>query len=329
MDSSAKRKGPPGGGSDGRQLKQRKARKWITTHHKAKLAALKAKGNSLEIGGMGFWVTCQRGQEAKALAEIVSLSEEYGEKVYGIKPQEVSIDSDEEGDIEASIQKEIDSIKPSNKAQSEQSVFDPVRLNLDCLIFIKTKPPVEPCQFVRRICNDAKLVGDRSHRKSRFLNRLTPITFMGKATESGVEEVARKVLPDHFQLAGAEEKKPVDGEPSYAIRFSSRANTNLKRDDVIKQVATLIGSRYKVNLSKPDKVILIEIFQTFCGMSVVPGDWDALKKYNIRELYEAASKQRESAIPAATEPKPASQPEPAAETGPVEIHDSGTTPVPS
>lgn len=93
----------------------------------------------------------------------------------------------------------------------------------------------------------------------------------------------------------------------YCIRLSSRAHSTLKRDDIIKQVAGLIGPRHKVNLTSPDKVILIEIFQvcssfacrfqrgsqqrqTFSGMSVVDGDWDSLKRYNIRELYETATR---------------------------------------
>ena len=30
--------------------------------------------------------------------------------------------------------------------------------------------------------------------------------------------------------------------------------------------------------------------QTFCGMSVVDGDWEAMKRFNVWELYEAALK---------------------------------------
>jgi tRNA acetyltransferase TAN1 len=30
--------------------------------------------------------------------------------------------------------------------------------------------------------------------------------------------------------------------------------------------------------------------QTVCGMSVVDGDWDDLKRYNLAELYTATSK---------------------------------------
>lgn len=39
----------------------------------------------------------------------------------------------------------------------------------------------------------------------------------------------------------------------------------LKRDDVIKKIAGLIGPHHKVNLTAPDKVILVEVFQV-CGL---------------------------------------------------------------
>ncbi|KAI0121644.1 hypothetical protein BJ170DRAFT_130511 [Xylariales sp. AK1849] len=296
MDNPSKRKDPPGGDSRGPPVKKSKeggAGKWLTPHHKSKLEALRTRGRTLEAGDMGFWITCQRTKEARALDEVVSLCDEYGEKLYGIKPEAVGEGSDEDGgDIESSIQKEIDSMQPSSQTRRGDSVFDPMRMSMDCLLFMRTKPPVEPRELIRSICEDARLVGDKKQRKSRFINRFTPITHMGKATEHGVEEVAKTVLAEHFQLAGVDDK-PLDGRDggySYAIRFSARAHNALKRDDVIKQVANLIGPRHKVNLSSPDKVILIEIYQTLCGISVVDGDWDALKRYNLNELYVAASK---------------------------------------
>lgn len=88
----------------------------------------------------------------------------------------------------------------------------------------------------------------------------------------------------------------------------------MSRDVIIKKVAGLIDSeRHKVSLEKPDKVILIEVYQVSlpsidsqrqrgpanrneqnaCGMSVVDGDyWDDLRKYNLTELYGLANKER-------------------------------------
>jgi tRNA acetyltransferase TAN1 len=93
--------------------------------------------------------------------------------------------------------------------------------------------------------------------------------------------------------------------PQYAIRPTIRHHSTLKRDMVINQVAALINNeRHKVDLKKPDKVILIDIFRVrllhdclhlrdiltrskkaTCGMSVVDGDWEQLRKYNLSELY--------------------------------------------
>jgi tRNA acetyltransferase TAN1 len=46
----------------------------MTPSHKAKLAAVK--GRSLEVGDMGFWVTCQRQKEMRAADEVLSMCDE-------------------------------------------------------------------------------------------------------------------------------------------------------------------------------------------------------------------------------------------------------------
>jgi len=53
-------------------------------------------------------------------------------------------------------------------------------------------------------------------------------------------------------------------------------------------------SHHKVNLTKPDKVILVEIYQSVCGMSVVDGDWETLKRFNLAELNKLAPKSEAS-----------------------------------
>jgi tRNA acetyltransferase TAN1 len=117
------------------------------------------------------------------------------------------------------VQKELDSMKKSaGRSRKEDAAFGPMRLGLDCLLFMRTKPPVEPVEFSRRICEDAKLVSDRGQRKSRFINRFIPIKGMGKATDNGVEEVARAVLVEHFQLAGFDETPLDKGDKDHSVR---------------------------------------------------------------------------------------------------------------
>ena len=69
-------------------------------------------------------------------------------------------------------------------------------LTVASVIFFKTRAPVEPVSFVRRICEDA--AKHNAPKRTRFCNRLTPMTLMGKATEEGLEKTAKEVLAAQF-----------------------------------------------------------------------------------------------------------------------------------
>lgn len=302
---------------------------------------------------------------------------QYAEIMYGVKQDADEVEQSGEEDIEVAVQRELDSIK-AERGDSATRLFTPVKLNVDCLLFVKTKPPVEPVAFVKRICEDAS---GSKNMKSRYVNRLTPVAESGKATEQGLLGVARKVLSPWFDLSGKkvgsepttaephksdEESKSAAEQPAegsdeaskdgegpgdksagdpvqdvggvevaqsysvralklrvpfscslqkqFAIRPSVRSNSALKRDIVINQIAALINNeRHKVNLKAPDKVILVDVYQVtlqklepgpylllrvglltetqnVCGMSVVDGDWEDLKRYNLSELYTLGSK---------------------------------------
>ncbi|KAI0799294.1 hypothetical protein GGR55DRAFT_669659 [Xylaria sp. FL0064] len=293
METSGKRK-HDASGAQGSSLKRSKAGnqgKWMTPSHKAKMEAIK--GRTLEVGDMGFWVTCQRHKEMRAADEILSMCEEYGQRLFGVSCDVADDDEAAEGqepeDIEAAIEKEIASMKSAKKP--DDAPFELLKMSVDCVLFVRTRAPVDPLVLVHDICKDAAAAKDRSLWRSRFINKLTPIALTGKATEKGVEDVARQVLSGHFQLAEGEtaEDDGGNGACSYAIRPTIRAHTTLKRTEVIDKVANMISKRHKVDLKNPDKVIIIEIFQTICGMSVVGQDWETLKRYNIHELYSAAA----------------------------------------
>lgn len=123
-------------------------------------------------------------------------------------------DGDEEGDgedeidIEAAIQKEVAALKakPStagSEGGDNANRMTPVKMNVDCLLFVKTQSPVDPVAFVRRICEDAKRCGELPGlMRCRYVNRLTPVSVMGKATEGGLVEVAKEALGAWFDLSG-------------------------------------------------------------------------------------------------------------------------------
>ncbi|OIW26548.1 hypothetical protein CONLIGDRAFT_634815 [Coniochaeta ligniaria NRRL 30616] len=328
MPSSTKRKEAPTGNSGGQGKRNKRGgndNKWKTSHQQTKEGLLEG---IVSPGEMGIWVSCARSQEGKAAREVVAMFEEYAEILYGVKQpgEEDAANDDEEEDIEASVKRELDAMKATGKeAKAAGRIFTPVKMNVACLLFVRTRSPIEPVEFVKRICQDAKSGEQRT--RSRYVNRLVPMTAVGKATEPGLLELARKVLGDVFDLSGkragddattgakqekvdttetgsSEAKNADDAEVksdgpeahrpcSFAIRPSIRNNNTLKRDVIINQVAGLINNQqHKVDLEKPDKVILVEVYQNAVGMSIVDGDyWNELKKYNLTELYSQANNQ--------------------------------------
>lgn len=78
----------------------------------------------------------------------------------------------------------------------------------------------------------------------------------------------------------------------FAIRPNIRNhNSILTRDTVIKLVAQAVGPEHKVDLKEYELLILVDIYQNICGMSVVGSDFDTtMKRYNLEELSNAAAK---------------------------------------
>jgi tRNA acetyltransferase TAN1 len=101
--------------------------------------------------------------------------------------------------------------------------FSAVSIDLPCVIFFKVRPPIDPVDFVYRICKE--IVSTPGIRRMRYINRLSPITTTAKATEKGLKEVGKTVLGQHFQLAGEEEK----GEPQPASSVSEYPSSEYTR----------------------------------------------------------------------------------------------------
>jgi len=65
-----------------------------------------------------------------------------------------------------------------------------------------------------------------------------------------------------------------------------RNHNTVTRDDVIKSIAKCVPDGHKVDLTDPQLFILVEIFKSVCGMSVVR-DYYRLKKFNVLEVCQA------------------------------------------
>lgn len=76
----------------------------------------------------------------------------------------------------------------------------PVRSGIECVFFMRLRAPAQPTELVRRICADALACKDIMKRKCKYLNRMTPVTKIDKASEQGIQRVARSELAAWFDL---------------------------------------------------------------------------------------------------------------------------------
>lgn len=197
------------------------------------------------------------GKEGKSTAELRDLFEDYAKKLYG-SPEELAdrADSNEdtEVDIEAKIKKEVQGMK--SKGMTKEALFQSVKVDVQCVLFFKTRPPIEPVSFIHTICKEA---AQGALQRVRFVKRLSPMTMMGKATEDGLTKVAGAVLGPVFY--GGE-----DGL-RFAIRPTRRNHNVMKRDDIINQIARAVGRGHKVDLKGYDHLILVDIYKVNCVCS--------------------------------------------------------------
>ena len=249
MDQSKKRKFEASNGDRA----QKKSKQWRVP----KKGQSNYVAPSIEPGESGIWVTCEMGKEGKSTAELRDLFEEYAKKLYG-SPEEQSDGEDgnegAEADIEAEIKKEVQGM--NFKATKKEALFQSVKMDIQCVLFFKTRPPIEPVSFVHTICRDA---AQGATQRARFIKRLSPMTMMGKATEDGLAKVADAVLGPVFH-------NDEDGL-KFAIRPTRRNHNVMKRDDIIKQIARAVGRGHKVDLKKYDRLILVDVYRVGCVCS--------------------------------------------------------------
>lgn len=208
---------------------------------------------SIEPGDSGIWATCEMGKEGRSTAELRDLFEEYAKKLYGSPEEqadggESNEDAEAEADIEAEIKKEVQGMRST--VTKKEALFQSVKMDLQCVLFFKTRPPIEPVSFVHTICKDAAEGGTQ---RVRFVKRLSPMSMMGKATEDGLAKVADAVLRPLFH--GDKDSL------KFAIRPTRRNHNVMKRDDIIKQIARAVGGDHKVDLKGYDRLILVDVYR--------------------------------------------------------------------
>ncbi|XP_048080615.1 THUMP domain-containing protein 1 isoform X2 [Ursus arctos] len=77
---------------------------------------------------------------------------------------------------------------------------------------------------------------------------------------------------------------------TFQIVYKSRNNSHMNREEVIKELAGIVGSlnsENKVDLTNPQYTVVVEIIKAVCCLSVVK-DYMLFRKYNLQEVVKSA-----------------------------------------
>lgn len=192
------------------------------------------------------------------------------EQDIGTKQKEQSVDST---DVTKALQEELEGIR-----DPEQKLFTRVDGGVNGSVFLRVnRSEVDTEKVVKCALQDARASGSPN---SRHCIRIMPIHTTCYAKPEDAAKEAIEVVKKRFPSIGGQ-----DSPVTYAISFKARLNTNAHRDAFITEIAKAIDEyepRYKVNLTKPDVTLIVEILKTSCCIGTFRHFYQ-LAKMNLRE----------------------------------------------
>ncbi|KAK7679820.1 hypothetical protein QCA50_017146 [Cerrena zonata] len=152
-------------------------------------------GGFLDPNTSGIYATCVRGKEQQCRKELMNIFSDKIEQLYDLDQykDEQSDGEEKELSIEDQIKKELNDMKQTNESNKE--FLKPIEMGCECVVFIKTRKPVQPEELVEKICEDCV---ESKEKTSRYTLKLTPITYSVSPTIEEVKKLAAKVLAPHF-----------------------------------------------------------------------------------------------------------------------------------
>ncbi|CAM9667840.1 unnamed protein product [Heterosigma akashiwo] len=196
----------------------------------------------------------------------------------------------------------MDELLAQEKAKlMEGEKFTPLDTGVQGVILIKVNDEcMDPRELVSSSMKKAKETGELD---SRWVHRMIPFQITTYPSIENIKEYGEPLVKQYLSgkaIPPAEEEEkatsPVNGEgiqdthPSQQLRwgvaFKKRNNSSFPKMDAINAIAEMVGPDHKVDLgTKQDFTIILEVFRSVCGMSIVE-DYNELAKYNLRSLAE-------------------------------------------
>lgn len=226
----------------------------------------------------GVYATCNRGKELQCRKELMNLFTEKAETFYNLNDREVSGHEhlNKELSVEEKIELELSNLQKHQGGKQE--ILSPISLGCECLVFIKTRNPIQPESFVEKICKE---LADQATKNTRYTQKLVPVTYSVSPKVDEIKKMAKRVLGPHFHA------EPYQSPLKFAINVSKRNFNAMSSQEIIRIIAECVGKKHghSVDLKNYDKLILVECYKSNIGMSVV-NDYDKLMKFNLQKIFD-------------------------------------------
>lgn len=183
----------------------------------------------------------------------------------------------EEKSVDKLIEDELEELKDKSKRR-----FNYLDSGCNGVVFVQMRKRDEdptPKEIAQRMITSA---AETKRHMARFILRILPIEVSCYASE---EEISRAIKPLIDQYFPKETKTPY----KFAVLCEARANSGFEKMKIINVVAKSVPEPHKVDLTNPERTIVVQIAKTVCCIGVVE-KYKELAKYNLRQL-TSSSKQ--------------------------------------
>ena len=242
---------------------------------------------TIPYDAMGYIVTSDAGRERYSWRDTVRNLNDTYESIFpeeaaaaaAARSEKVADDSKDASDklaAELAELKESGGDEAADFARAER--FKHVNLDLKACVFVRMKWRLPGRSIPPSWCRMLTNTRDKGEPVSRHTLRIVPVEKVCFAAVEDVVKAAKPLIDEAFP-ADCEEGK----EKTFAVVFNSRANSTLRRSELVPEIANLVPEPHKVELSKPQLVVLVEAVKGVATVAVVK-DYYGLLKYNQRLL---------------------------------------------
>ncbi|KAG1744043.1 uncharacterized protein EDB91DRAFT_1236597 [Suillus paluster] len=232
------------------------------------------------IEGPGIWATCVKGKEKGTVGELYDLLESLAADMWPVEGHDSAVDDrnndsdgEDEDDLETQIAKEVAALKRPKVEKRFRSAN--CLTNTQCVVFMSCKPPVDPVKLVMKHVENVQRTGVT---RTKYTHRLIPVSGSCVANLPELHSLCRRTIAAFC----AQE----NSEGQYKVELRVRNHNTLTRMEIIQEVAKCMPSNYIVDLDNPEVFVLVEVFKSVFGVSVVE-DYYRFQKFNVMELANA------------------------------------------